>query len=168
MNDININNEPDLLDIIKVIMYRSSFALTLLSFVLLTFDVRDGQIALLFSIGCASLGLHLYYKNIRFIINLLAWLAVLTFTLDWFAISFTFIFVVLSMIAYKEYACFKVPYANFIPVSLAVLWMILINNWEVAIWFLTIPTFILFGIVTYHKVGMPIKDDIGDKTKYQI
>ncbi len=130
--------------------------------------------------GCALAvaDMHLYARDIRWVIGALAWtgaaLQLLAPQLPEGA-SFLvahaglgFVFAALSAFALKEQFCFRIPGLRLVPVMLAASLIPMLGGVPVAAGALLALAGTIYLVLAVAKWRMPLHFDIGDKSRYQI
>lgn len=180
MADPQHQAQLDFIDILSVFLYRlgivlSAFTLCIpyLSYTYALLYLYMPMLAISAALMASSI--HVYDKQIRWIIHFSAWLALMLFPLVWrsqqeflmIAIN-ALLFVTYSGVALKESFCFRLPGLKLVPVLLIIS---LLANWQD---YGTISLLsqsgcaILFIAMSIMKLRMPLYYDIGDKSRYQI
>lgn len=123
----------------------------------------------------SSANIHLYDHRFRYLIPLMAWIALVLqlytngssesfFLIN--TISQGFLYASIGMFALKEDFCFKIPGLKTIPLFLAAsvfLHFLGQNKLELI---LLIPAALLMVVLCIAKWRMPLHFDVGDKSKY--
>ncbi len=177
----NMNN----LDNITVILYRVGLTIFAISCILKSieslFDLSIfGESYFLFvslSIGLSCANIHLYVAFLRWLVPFICWLGFITFVVSTLienqsakqiveVFSFGFFYATASMLAIKEYFCFKIKSLFLVPPLL--IYVVMAIFFEVNDSYALCLVGIIYLWLCIKKWSMPLHFDIGDKNNYQI
>lgn len=181
MADPQVKENLQLMETLSIISYRLGMLLTPLFFIGLAYqqlylalDFKTILVWLAFAVFLQAANLHIYDKNIRYILVTSAWFGVWLVSLSllssglWLAhISLAGLFVCLAGISYKESFCFSLSILKLNPILLIILWLCLLFG--TPLWSAIIALFSagLSAYMAYRKINMPLYYDLGDRSKYQ-
>ena len=182
MADPQIQEKLDAVDKLTIILYRLGMLLTGVALVLLAIQqiyyplwFKHGLITLSFACLLQASSLHIYNKQIRWLLVNASWMGVwlvaLSFALSglWAAyLALGALFITLSGLAYKESFCFSLSLLKMLPLVFIVSWILLIGSQPH--WAATglIIAAILYFYMAWKKIQMPLHYDLGDRTKYEV
>lgn len=173
-------------DILTVRLYRSGLAIAALGLTALTVGlaidspalVGPSELLTLAGTALAVANMHLYAKQIRWVIGAAAWVGAVLWALGpalpaplpWWVhhAALGFLFVALSAFALKEQFCFKLGLLRATPLFLATSLIPMVAGSSRVAAVLLAPAALLFLSMAWAKTRMPLHFDVGDKSKYQI
>ena len=167
MADPHIKSPMDGWDYLTVIIYRSGFILAAVFTALLPYYPIIAQKGILIAAACCASSLHIYLKNIRLLLQMATWFALLCQITGLPELALGAAFFTLGGLAFKEYFCFKIFCLNLQPLLLALLWIASVFSFSGLSKIISAVCAILFLLLAVQKWRMPLHFDIGDKSKYQ-
>ncbi|MCW9733336.1 DUF2301 domain-containing membrane protein [Avibacterium sp. 20-15] len=168
MADPHIQSPMDWCDYFTVIIYRCGFVLAAIMTALLPYFPEIAYLGLLCAALCCASSLHIYLKNIRFLLQFATWTALLCHLVGMPQLAIGGALLTLGGLSFKEYFCFRIFGLNLQPLFLALLWLAKVLNYSLLLNGLSVISALLFALLAIQKWRMPLHFDIGDKTKYQI
>lgn len=168
MADPDIQSPMDFWDYFTVILYRLGFLISGIMVAILPFYQPFAHIGLLVAVTLCASSLHIYSKQIRLMLQLAMWFALICHIAGYPLMALGAAFFTLGGLCFKEYFCFRVIGLNLQPLFLAILWLAIAVKWQWLILSLSLLCSLLLIILSLKKWQMPLHFDIGDKTKYQI
>lgn len=182
MADPNIKETLALVDKLTITLYRigmlvSGVAMIALALQQLFYPLWFKQALILLALGAIlqASSLHIYNKNIRWILVMASWLACWVLSISfiitglWGAyLSLGLFIITFSGLAYKESFCFSLTILKALPILLTLSWFLIIfslNQWA-AISLLFSGALYLY--MAWRKIKMPLHFDFGDRSKYEV
>lgn len=191
MADPQHEEELDAMDRLTVRLYRAGFLISALALIgaglmqvfsaqqpglLPAGAVSGGWVAIAGGVALSVGNMHLYSKQIRWIIAQSSWVGLLLMLaaallglgkVGFFA-GLGFVFVCISALALKERLCFRIPGLRLVPALLALSLLPLLLRHGSSAGVLLGLAGVIQLVLFVAKVRMPLHFDIGDKSAYQV
>ncbi|TEW53357.1 hypothetical protein E2R68_12785 [Psychromonas sp. RZ22] len=182
MADLHVKEKLTPVDIISIISYRTGMVVTVFALIALAlqqlyypFWYKYALVWLALSVFLQAANLHIYNKNIRYILVTSAWLGVWLISLSLISsgiviahLSLLALLICCAGISYKESLCFSLPILKVNPLLLIAFAGCLILSLHLYAAILALLSAILTGYMAYKKIRMPLHHDLGDRSKYEV
>ncbi|WP_166371701.1 DUF2301 domain-containing membrane protein [Psychromonas sp. SA13A] len=181
MADIKVKEKLTLIDKVSIISYRAGMIFFTISLLIIALQqlyypvwYKHGLVWIAFSVFLMAANLHIYDKNIRYILVTSAWLGVWLVSLSFISsgqvathLSLGALLICCAGVSYKESFCFSLMIVKINPLLLCVFYYGVVFSKPIIAATFAIVSALISAYMAYKKLRMPLHYDLGDRSKYQ-